>query len=337
MDNALSWLNRFEATHLRRTTQAMLRHINDVDVNETKREQMIDAAIAHSRENPDRLEYPELLLNLAAQFFAREDPAAAEEYIRLARRELQAGSHAAAVAAWMQGLVAWKTGENWQAFSSWYDARQMFEELARRQEDADKNVNAAWYRDLLTRINMELVNKPEEAYTWLDLFDPTRLSAQALNEVNRINEQVNQEWLTESDRQDIGAQVDDLLNLGTNSTDPLESAEVLVESAMIHLRIGNITRGQTLLAQAEEIFPPNSHQRAVTLWLLGVFEWQLPGTRNSAITHWTESTLMMGSLASLYEQSGEGERAAWYKLKREVMEHVLNKKRKVLDWAAGKT
>ena len=130
--------------------------------------------------------------------------------------------------------------------------------------------------------------------------------------------------------------LDELLNLGTNSIDPLESAEVLVESAMIHLRIGNITRGQTLLTQAEEIFPPNSHQRAVTLWLLGVFEWQLPGTRNKAINHWTESTVMMGTLAKLYEQSGNLDRAAWYREKQDVMTHVLNKKRKVLDWAAGK-
>ncbi len=336
MDNALSWLNRFEATHLRRTTQAMLRHITDPDVDENKRQQMIDAALAQSRENPDRLEYPELLLQLAALFFSREDPAAAEEYLRLAREQLPEGSHASAVAAWMQGITFWKTGENWQAFSFWYTAREIFEKLAVQQEEADKNVNAAWYRDLLTRINMEMVNKPEEAYTWLDLFDPSRLSTQALNSVNRISDQVNQEWLTESDRQDISGQVDELLNLGTNSIDPLESAEVLVESAMIHLRIGNITRGQTLLTQAEEIFPPNSHQRAVTLWLLGVFEWQLPGTRNKAINHWTESTVMMGTLAKLYEQSGNLDRAAWYREKQDVMTHVLNKKRKVLDWAAGK-
>ncbi|MCE5209096.1 MAG: hypothetical protein LLG42_12405 [Chloroflexi bacterium] len=326
MNNALSWLNRFESTHLRRTTQAILRHINDPEIDETKRQQMIETVVEQSRENSDRFEVPELMLHLAGFHFARLEASTAMEYARQARLALAEGSHACAVSDWILGIIAWKTGDTWLAFSSWYQARQTFEQLAEAQERAEKNVNAQWYRDLLIRINMEMICKTEEVYTWLDIFDPSRLSGKALSLVDAITDQLNQEWLTESDKQSIAGLVNDLHNLGLNSLDPLESAEVLVECAMIVFRLGDITQAQDMLRKAVEIFPPQSHQRTVTLWLLGILEWQLPDSRSSAITHWEECLEMMEDLIQIYQQDEKPERVAWYRQKRGFMSRVLEKK-----------
>jgi tetratricopeptide (TPR) repeat protein len=333
MYNALSWLTHFENTHLRRTTQAMLRHLNDMDVDEDKRQQMIETALEQSRANPDQLECPELLLHLAAQYFADDDLSMALEYTRQARQFYAEGTHQNAVAAWMQGIAAWKSEQNWLAFTCWYDARQAFGQLARQQEDAGNHANAGWYLNLLERLDMNLAVKPEEAYTWLDYFDPSRLSANALAMVEEISQLVNQEVLTESDQQNILARVNELNALGTNSVDPLESAEVLVECAMIHYRLAGFSKAAGLLDNAVQIFPPNSHQQAVTLWLQGLMEWHSLAARGQSIAHGTESHRLFAELAQLSGQSARPEQAAWYTAREDTLLRILRKRKQTLDQA----
>jgi tetratricopeptide (TPR) repeat protein len=326
MSETLSWLNRFESTHLRRTTQALLRHINDPSTPEEKKRQVIETALQHSRDNFDPLELPELMLNLAGFYTNRQDYSAAMEFALQALPQYPEGSHARGVTQWILGEIAWKSVANFLAFSSWYQAREIFEVLAQQEEISEKTVTSQWYGDLLTQINVKMIGKPEEIYTWLDLFDPSRLSEAAVQLVNEITEKINQEWLTESDSQEITGLVDDLHSLGLNSVDPLESAEVLVECAMVFCRLDNLSKAQEMQQKAVEIFPPQSHQRAVTLWLLGIFQWLMPVRRKDAISSWEECLDMMADLIQIYQQEDKPDRVTWYRQKRDTMSRMLDEK-----------
>jgi len=96
---------------------------------------------------------------------------------------------------------------------------------------------------------------------------------------------------------------------------------------MVLFRLAEISKAQDMLQKAVDIFPPQSHQGAVTLWLLGIFEWQLAVSRIKSLAHWEECLEIMDSLEQVYKQDQNPERAEWYRQKRDVMARVLEKRK----------
>lgn len=318
---ALSWLKQFETSHLRRTTQALVRHITDLQTPEDKRRQMIASAIRNSRSYSDRFELPELLLQIAEVKYRQGNFKSAREYANAAVQIYTPDSHNLAAARWILGIIAWKLSDPKLAYSSWYYAREIFEKLASEAERQNDTEKVRWYNEQLEKINVELVCSPEETYTWLDVFEPSRLSKAAQQINNTLIEK-----LENNNFQDVYLLVENLKTLGSHSADHVEEAEILVECALAVYRMGNIQEAVRLLQKALGRFEPESHHQAVARWLLGILYWELPDQKTQAIAQWEKSLENFDQLGRKSDQQNLQSRLVWYRSHRNTMSEALNKK-----------
>jgi tetratricopeptide (TPR) repeat protein len=318
---ALSWLKQFEPSHLQRTTQALVRHITDLQTAESKRKQMINSAIKNSRSQSDKLELPELLLQIAEVKDRQQNHASALDYAKAAVQIYPDGSHQLAVARWILGTIAWKLSDSKLGYSSWYYARDIFSDLADLASQLGETDKLEWYQGLLERINVEMVCTPEETYTWLDIFEPSHLSRAAQQMNNTILDR-----LESHQYQDVYKLLEQLQNLGKNSTDHIEEAEILVESALAMYRMGNLKEAIDQLQRALGRFEPDSHQQAVTRWLLGIFLWEKPEKSSQAIIQWEKSLEQFDGLARKSDLQNRQNRLKWYHTQRNTMAAAINEK-----------
>lgn len=319
--DALSWLKRFQPSRLRRTTQALVRHITDMQTPENKRKQMISSAIQHSRKHSDRYELPELLLQVAEVKYRQASYASAKDYASAAVQIYPDRSHELAVARWILGIIAWKLNDSRLGYSSWYYARDYFTGLAEEADQKDQKEKADWYRKQLERINVDMVCTPEETYTWLDMFEPSHLSRAA----QQLNATIVEKL--ESNRfQDVYKLVQDMQTLGRNSMDHVEEAEILVECGLAVYRMGNLNEAVALLQKALGKFEPDSHHEAVTRWLLGIILWESPEKNSQAIMHWEKSLEEFDALSRKSDQQNRQNRLTWYRARRNTMVSALNEK-----------
>ena len=166
INEALFWLNQFEKSHLRRPIQSLIKNIQDPTTAEVKREQLISTVIKNSLSSHASMEYPEVLLNCASAQFEHEHYKAARDYAVAALRIYPDGSHHLGVARWIVGIIYQKLPNSTLAYSSWYQAREIFNNLEENAVAIQQQSNADWYRDHLTEMNVDLVSTAEEIYTW---------------------------------------------------------------------------------------------------------------------------------------------------------------------------
>ena len=321
IDEPLSWLTQFEDTHLRRTTQALVKHIVDMGTQEDKRKQMISSAIKHSRTHIDRLELPELLLRIAAVKFRQQSYPSARDYANAAVQLYPAGSHYLASARWMLGIIAWKLPDYKLGYSSWYFSRAIFEKLAGQYQEWGRADVSKWYRDALVKMQVDLVCTAEEIYTWLDYFEPSHLSRSAQQMNNTILDK-----LEKNQFQDVYQLIQGLQALGKSSTDLLEHAEILVESGLAVYRMGNLNEAFNLLQKAVDSFTPESHHQAVSRWLLGMLQWEIPEKNKQAIISWKKCLENFDVLAHRADRQNQQTRVDWYRARRNSMALALDEK-----------
>ena len=319
--DAISWLNQFEPTHLRRPPQALLRHITNLQTAEDKRRQMINSVIKNSRGYRDKLELPELLINIAGLKYRQANYATAKDYASAAVQLFPEESHAQAVARWVLGMVAWKLSDARLGYSSWYYAREIFQVLAEKSGNEGNTQANEWYTEKLTAMNIDMVCTPEETYAWLDLFEPSHLSKAA--------KQINDAILSRMENnqfQDAYKLIEDMKTLGRNSEDHIEEAEVLVECGLAVFHMGNVNEAVRLLQGALSKFTEESHHQAICRWLLGVVQWESPEKHNQAIMNWERCLEQIQDLAARSDQQNRQARRKWYEARREIMTEALNQK-----------
>ncbi len=321
MNEALSWINQFENSHLRRTTQALVKHITNLQTPEDKRRQMINSAIKHSRNHIDRLELPELLLNICEVKFRQQSYTTARDYANAAVQLFPANSHRLAVARWILGITAWELPDYKLGYSSWYYAREIFEKLEERSTAQNHEDMAKWYQNVLVSVNVDMVCTAEEIYTWLDHFEPSHLS----NAARQLNETLT-EKLEKNQFQDVYKLIDDLQTLGRSSTDLLENAEILVECTLALYRMGNLNEAVRMMQKAIDAFTPQSHHQAVARWMLGILLWETTDKNPVAIMHWEKCLENFDELAHRADQANKQMRVSWYRKKRAIMARALSEK-----------
>lgn len=319
ISEALSWLNHFENTHLRRTIQSLVKHIKDPTTPEVTREQMISSAIKNSRQNRDLMEYPEVLINCAHSKYDQEHYNAARDYAVAAIRTYPSGSHRLGVARWIVGIIYWKLPNNTLAFSSWYHARDIFNTLADRAATFKEQRQVDWYHEQLIEMNVDLVCTVEEIYTWLDYFEPSHLPTSAHQLIKAISDKLERGHF-----QDVYKLIEDLQTIGKSSSDILELSEILVESALAIYKMGNLNEAINLLKKAIDSFTPLSHYQAVSRWMLGVLQWNMPTQHNQAIINWEKCLEIFDILARKADHNNKQDRRKWYLEKRSYMDQALN-------------
>jgi tetratricopeptide (TPR) repeat protein len=304
INEALSWLNQFESSHLRRTIQSLVKHIKDPATPNATRE--------------DLMEYPEVLINCAYAKYDQKHLNAARDYAVAAIRTYPEGSHRLGVARWIIGIIYWKLPNNTLAYSSWYHARDIFNALAERAVSFKQQRLVDWYHERLNEMNVDLVCTAEEIFTWLDHFEPSHLSTSASQLSKTITDRLERGHF-----QDVYKLIEDLQTIGRSSSDTLESSEILVESALALYKMGNLNETFTLLKKAIDSFTPLSHYQAVSRWMLGVLQWNMPTQHNQAIINWEKCLDNFDTLALKADHNNKQDRRKWYQEKRSYMEQAL--------------
>jgi len=318
---ALSWLNKLEPTHLPRTTQALLRFISSQQRVDYEHAQLIANAIQNSRSHADQLELPEVMLQIARIEYEQQDYLAALDYAQAASHIYPEGSFRSGVTRWICGMSAWKTGQYRQAFAYWYFGRETMQKLAGAHDCPPGSEAVGGIGQVLLCMNVEMVCVAEEIYTWLDAFEPSRLSGAARHLVNGISDHLERKQI-----QDVYTLVSDLQSLGSAAADPLEYAEILVECAVALYRMDNHEEAEWLLRQAIESFPAQSHQQMVTRWLMGAILWDTPEKHAEALAQWEQCLDGISDLIAESSQNNQPERVLWYRRIRATMSRALDEK-----------
>jgi len=321
IEEALSWLNQFDRSHLRRSTQSLLRHMKNSYVPENKRRQMISTAIQYARSNADPFELPEVLLHCSVESYSQEDYAVAKNFAKAALQIYPPQSHSMGVTQWILGIIYRKIPNNSLGYPYWYRARKIFEVLKAQAAGLQNSEMAGWYAKCLEKMNIAMLCTAEEPYTWLDYFEASHLSSEA----RFLSERLIQEL---GDNQWVNARqsIHDLQSLGESSLDPRETAEALVECGLAVYRMGEIDETLGLLHKAIDILNPGSLQQAAAGWMLGIIQWQQEDSRDLAVTNWKNSIQAIEKLALGSENDNQPDQTAWYREKKEYMTLALNKK-----------
>ncbi|MCJ7625043.1 MAG: hypothetical protein MUO76_16205 [Anaerolineaceae bacterium] len=164
-----------------------------------------------------------------------------------------------------------------------------------------------------------MVNTAEEIYAWLDFFEPSHLSTSA----RQLNKTISDK-LDKGQFQDVYKLIEDLQTIGKSSADILELSEILVESALAVYKMGNLNEALIMLKKAMDSFTPLSHYQAVSRWMLGVLQWNMPTQHNQAIINWEKCLRNFDQLARKADHNNNQDRRKWYLEKQSYMDLALH-------------
>lgn len=321
IDEALSWLNQFDRSHLRKATTSLLVHMKGVYIPEEKQQQMISAAIRYARSNKDPFELPEVLLVCAEEQYSREEFIVARDLANTVVQFYPQESHPAGVTQWILGIVHGELPNYLQRYPCWHRARGIFEGLKARAADFQNLEMLDWYARSLTKMNSDMLGTVEEPYTWLDYFEASHLSSGT----RLLNEKIIQE-LCDNLWDDAVKSMQALQSLADNSPDPLETAEALVECALASYRMGEIEEASLLLKESFDLFNPSSLQQAAVEWMLGIVQQHRENSRQFTAVCWSKSINIFEELVQGDGANSLGGQLAWYREKLENMKLALKRK-----------
>ena len=319
INETLSWLNQFDDSHLSNINRSLSRQIQTKKMEKSRLEAIIRGVILQSRSSADSLEYPEALLIAASVLFEYEDFQNANRYALVAIRQYASDEHRQAIARWMSGQTYWKIPNNNLAFAYWFQARELFNKLAQESARSGENEKAGWYRQRLLEMNVELVCTAEELYSWLDIFEPSKLSQPAVQLIESIAKN-----LEKSQYKKVYGLIDSLEIISKKSSDYLEVAEILIESSLALYKMGNLRDAVTFAQKAIDAFPPFGHHQAISRWILGVYQWQMPTEISKAVSNWQKALDIFEELAVKADYKNQQSRKEWYEKQEEYMALAMN-------------
>ena len=245
----------------------------------------------------------------------------AHEHILSALRIYPQQSHQQAITLWILGWVEWARSDPYTAYSHWMQARQIYLDLHQQSLERRMLARLAFYLECLKDINIEMVSRVEELYTWLNAHEPSHLSDAARSLVNSLMQAA-----LAGNSKKVYQQVSLLQKVGLGSENYLEAMEIAVECGMALYQVKNFSNAASMLRRAAAGFPPGSHRQAVARWMAGLAQWQVQSERDSAINNWQQSIKDFEELEQQASRSRNPDRAAWYEERIEVMKLALVQK-----------
>jgi tetratricopeptide (TPR) repeat protein len=318
---ALVRLNTFDRSYLNPSSKTWIGQIKHASESGADLEHEIDVVIEHSHLLSNPWGYAEFLLNLAVLEFENNRYKGALEHIRAALDIFPPESQRAAVSLWILGWVEWARSDPYAAYSHWMEARQIFLNLHQQNLEQRQTERITFYLDCLKEINIEMVSRVEELYTWLNAHEPSHLSEAARSLVNSLMQSA-----LEGNSKKVYQQVSLLQKVGQVSEDYLEAIEIIVECGMALYQVKNFSNAASTLRRAAAGFPPGSHRQAVARWMAGLAQWQVQSERDNAINNWQQSIKEFEGLEQQASRSRNPDRAAWYEERIEVMKLALVQK-----------
>jgi tetratricopeptide (TPR) repeat protein len=308
LQDAYSWLNYGDKSNLSPGNMLSLIQIEDKRIAEVDRKKIIRNLRDNCPNLPNPLERYEIKLALAKTSFSDDNLSFAKTDLEDAVMGYKDPSHRLGVASWMFGILLWKLLDNNTAFEQWTKARDIFSNLggdSRKKLDLDK---MNWYRNINDLIRLDLTLTAEEAHrNWLPKFQGglNNLSEAGRLLVAEITKKIkNKEY---SQAYDIAMKLE---KISLNRVNSFETADALEFIGFSALQMGNPKEATKYFELATSRYTNYPHPYSISLWLLGIAQWQISDLTTKAIRNWTLAIEGFEGLARQYERNDDI--AGWY-------------------------
>ncbi len=310
-ERVFGWLNYRDRSCLGGDGNELLLRVRNDGLPPEDRQRAADLAARAVKEDDDVLEKAETLVCLAYFWMGQNLPERAQacltDALEIYQKDL--GQYRRqAVVFWLLGYTEWRLRLNSKACGDWRTACLIFTKLAEDCDDARQPEQAAWYREKLDEFQRDLAMTPEEALTWLNLFEPGFLGEDLVELRNQMLEAVNR-----NDQSLASRLARSLAALASSRPDLDERAEAYLECGLAYYQMQDMRAAVHCIQEAVSLYRPFSHQQAVARWMLGLAEWQNVDLQLDAMTQWALSLNIFRQLEEEANLSGQRERAAWYR------------------------
>ena len=315
---AFGWFNIDDRSHLSSVNMLSLYQLQDDRIPVNHKESLIRELRVTSNSVADVMEGLEVLVTIAKYEAENGDYQAARQDLTEAVKRFRPISHRMAVAKWMLGIVEWRLLENDKAYANWFFARDIFQKCAVEKGRVSATDMVRWYYKQVERMRLDMACTAEEAYYWLNLFEPSRLSDQAKNFAKQIREEIVEKKFSQA--YEIGNL---LAGLSRNRLDPAETAEVWVVVGLAAHQMGNPRWAVEYWTRGAAAYTPWSHHWAVVRWMIGVAQWNLPGESERATRSWMDAAETFQDLRTTSDRAGDSNRRDWYENSARIMKLAL--------------
>jgi phage repressor protein C with HTH and peptisase S24 domain len=145
----------------------------------------------------------------------------------------------------------------------------------------------------------------EDAYSWLNKYDTSHISASSGSLIEQVREALRKGRVDET--RGLLQQVNDL---ACNLRDSKEVNEILIECGHISFILDDLAEAESILDDSVFRAWSDPHRRAVIRWLLGCVQWQSMPTRQLAVISWRNS---LSDFERLAREAGlTSEQHIWY-------------------------
>ncbi len=287
LEEVQAWLKVINPTHLSIVSRKMIDSLKSESLSDRNVENLIQDVLNFTRKSVDPLEYAEALTHCAVVRETNNDLKSALDYMKTAADLYQGNNYKYAVVLWMLGWIEWRLLENRKAYVNWIDARDLLKSIVASLSKTRKAVyfeQIPWFLERIDEMNQELVLQPEEAYMWINLFEPSNLNETALLFRDLLDQRI---------AQDKGASAYKIMQamqeLFEDAPDYLTTPEVLVEAGLAAHQLGIDYESELLLKKAVGLYKPESHQQASVLWMLGAVRLNMEDNVVEAVRNWERS------------------------------------------------
>jgi tetratricopeptide (TPR) repeat protein len=324
---ALTWLNQFDRSHLSLQTEPRLKKVKDPRLSEADREKLMINAQTAGRTASDPLEYPELLVYLAEDQYTRKRFEKAQKYLLdaiQAYTTLSGSEHRTAVTEWLLGIVEWEMKRNLSACNHWRTAREGFTQLVLTNVRLGLKDREEWYRQYAYEMSVALGCTPEEGMIWYSFL--IRFDKNSLGEgLKQLRKKLGKA-VAALDYLQVNQTIDRMLGVVKSQGNTFEKAEVYLECGLARYHLLESKEAIRFIEQAIPMYLPGSHRQAVVRWILGAIQWQDKALADEAIRNWSRS---LDDFSTLIDQANWDKaiyQLNWYRDKKKVMKSALNQK-----------
>ena len=178
-----------------------------------------------------------------------------------------------------------------------------------------------WYYQKIDEMRLDMVFHAEEANYWLNIFEKSHLSDAGKSCVAEMRNKIknNQYPLA----YEIGR---NLARISQNKIDTAETAEAWVAIGLSSLQMGNPRQAVDYFQRGAVSFNPWGHHQAVTRWMMGIAQWQIPGEIDQAVRNWTNAIDAFEALKVTADRENDQVKNNWYEMSIKIMRTALHLK-----------
>jgi tetratricopeptide (TPR) repeat protein len=328
-DQIVPWLYRFDQSNIK-SAKALMDSINDVRIDASKHNQLMEITLAAAEKIVDPLEEAEVKTLCARDYWSRRrsDETLVKALSCLTSAVNIYGNkseaifmHRCAVTLWLRGIVQWEMNHNYEAYDDWKNACVLFNKLAedsaKRSAMGNKDERVLWYRERLEWMRVSLACTAEEAYTWLNELEPGCLGRDLVEVRNWIVDGIKKPSAI-----NVNQQIRNLMELLARRSNLCEKAEAFLECGLAKYHLQDYGESIQFLQMSVSTYKPDSHQQMVARWILGIVMMKDIPRFKDGLQEWVICIEDAGRLEERAHWANDRQRVEWYGEKLAIMKQA---------------